>query len=233
MKTNIFALLIIFSLSVPALVIGSEGDTMKTHHALNQRQQSIIPIAAFTADGDIERLKPALNKGLDNGLTVNEIKEVMVQLYAYAGFPRSLNALAAFMNVVDERKAKTCPLKDVTGLFRSFDYAAAAAGRAFFRGKEEKKEVVEKLGAEWVEAVRKACWEGYRSVPVPAEAPYLPSEESELNGLLDFFELEKTIYELHYEWNNRPDWMEIPIQGIARFLDKQNMKPEASDAAAS
>jgi 4-carboxymuconolactone decarboxylase len=106
MKANIFSLLIMCSLLTPALAIGEEANNMEKHHALNQRQQSIIPIAAFTADGDINRLQPALNQGLDVGLTVNEIKEILVHLYAYTGFPRSLNALFAFMEVVDERKAK-------------------------------------------------------------------------------------------------------------------------------
>ncbi|WP_213183332.1 carboxymuconolactone decarboxylase family protein [Desulfosarcina cetonica] len=86
---------------------------MEKRHGLNQRQQSIIPIAAFTADGDINRLTPALDQGLDGGLTVNEIKEVLVHLYAYTGFPRSLNALSAFMGVLDERKAKG--IEDVVG----------------------------------------------------------------------------------------------------------------------
>ena len=113
MKINVFSLFILFLLWIPALTIGSEGNNMEKHHALNQRQQSIIPIAAFTADGDIDRLKPALNKGLDGGLTVNEIKEVLVHLYAYTGFPRSLNALSAFMGVLDERKAKG--IEDVQG----------------------------------------------------------------------------------------------------------------------
>lgn len=79
---------------------------MSENISLNPRQQAIIAIAAFTADGNIDRLQPALSKGLDNGLTVTEIKEVMVQLYAYVGFPRSLNGLGAFMEVVAERKAQ-------------------------------------------------------------------------------------------------------------------------------
>jgi len=95
-----------FSSLMPSLAIGSEANNMEKRHALNQKQQSIIPIAAFTADGDIERLKPALEMGLNAGLTVSEIKEVLVHLYAYTGFPRSLNALSAFMGVLDERKAK-------------------------------------------------------------------------------------------------------------------------------
>lgn len=80
----------------------SEAQTVK-NEGLNARQKSIVPIAAFTASGDMERLKTALNEGLDAGLTVNEIKEVLVQMYAYAGFPRSLNGIAAFMGVMEER----------------------------------------------------------------------------------------------------------------------------------
>jgi alkylhydroperoxidase/carboxymuconolactone decarboxylase family protein YurZ len=76
------------------------------HEHLNARQQSIVAIAAFTANGDIEKLKPALNDGLEAGLTVNEIKEILVQMYAYAGFPRSLNGITAFMGVMEEREAK-------------------------------------------------------------------------------------------------------------------------------
>jgi 4-carboxymuconolactone decarboxylase len=80
---------------------------------LNAKQQAIIPVAAFTANGDIDKLKPALNAGLDAGMTVNEIKEVLVQMYAYAGFPRSLNALNALMAVLEERERNG--IKDEVG----------------------------------------------------------------------------------------------------------------------
>ena len=73
---------------------------------LTPKQQRIVPIAAFTADGDQVSLKTTLQEGLDAGLTVNEIKEVLIHLYAYAGFPRALNGLATFMAVVEERKAQ-------------------------------------------------------------------------------------------------------------------------------
>jgi 4-carboxymuconolactone decarboxylase len=74
-------------------------------HALSEKQQAIVPIAAFTANGDQSSLKTALQTGLDAGLTVNEIKEVQIQLYAYVGFPRALNGLATFMALLEERKA--------------------------------------------------------------------------------------------------------------------------------
>lgn len=73
---------------------------------LDAKEQGIVTIAAFTANGDQGHLKTALNSGLDAGLTISQIKEVLVQLYAYCGFPRSLNGLNAFMAVLDERKAK-------------------------------------------------------------------------------------------------------------------------------
>lgn len=72
--------------------------------SLNSKQAAIIPIAAFTANGDTEKLEIALAKGLENGLTVNEIKEILVQMYAYAGFPRSLTGLSTFMNLISKRK---------------------------------------------------------------------------------------------------------------------------------
>ncbi len=73
---------------------------------LNARQQSLVTISALTASGDQERLRIQLNSGLDAGLTINEIKEALVQLYAYCGFPRSLNAINTFKSVMEERDAK-------------------------------------------------------------------------------------------------------------------------------
>jgi alkylhydroperoxidase/carboxymuconolactone decarboxylase family protein YurZ len=79
---------------------------MNANQALSTKQQSMIPIAAFTANGDLDKLRPALQDGLEAGLTVNEIKEILVHLYAYTGFPRSLNGIHAFMAVMDERQAE-------------------------------------------------------------------------------------------------------------------------------
>jgi len=73
--------------------------------ALNDKQQQIVAIAAFTAKGDLSKLKTELHAGLDEGLTVNQIKEAIVHLYAYCGFPRSIRGLQTFMEVLEERKA--------------------------------------------------------------------------------------------------------------------------------
>ncbi len=77
-----------------------------TNRILHLREQNIIAIAAMTAKGDLPELKSTLHAGLDAGLTINQIKEVLVHTYAYCGFPRSIRGLQTFMEVLDERKAK-------------------------------------------------------------------------------------------------------------------------------
>ena len=73
---------------------------------LTDRQRAIPLIAAFMASSDMARLNGALNQGLDAGLTVSEAKEILVQLYAYAGFPKSLNALGELLTVVERRQQR-------------------------------------------------------------------------------------------------------------------------------
>ncbi|ORM60029.1 4-carboxymuconolactone decarboxylase [Pantoea rodasii] len=81
---------------------------------LTSRQQAIAPISAFTAQGDLSKLKAVLELGLDAGLTINDIKEILVQLYAYLGFPRALNGLGTFMALVNERKEQG--IEDIVGV---------------------------------------------------------------------------------------------------------------------
>ncbi len=72
---------------------------------LTTKQQALVAIAANEAKGNIEGLKTALNEGFEKGLTVSEAKEALSHLYAYTGFPRSLNALGALQQVIKERTA--------------------------------------------------------------------------------------------------------------------------------
>ncbi|MBT8323128.1 MAG: carboxymuconolactone decarboxylase family protein [Eudoraea sp.] len=101
--------IVIVSLAFVFLGIPGEAKAQSTNGVtlhLDSKQQSMVTIASLTAKGDLENLEAALNGGLDAGLTINEIKEVMVHLYAYCGFPRSLRGLRTFIKVLDERKAK-------------------------------------------------------------------------------------------------------------------------------
>lgn len=88
--------------AAPQPVPGAQATSEK----LNARQQAIPVIAAFMAASDMPRLNVALNQGLDAGLTISEAREVLVQLYAYVGFPRSLNALGELLTVVEDRKKR-------------------------------------------------------------------------------------------------------------------------------
>lgn len=74
--------------------------------SLTEKQQAVIPIAAFTATGNMPKLETALAEGLDAGLTVNEVKEILVHAYAYAGFPRALNGINTFSTVLNKRKSQ-------------------------------------------------------------------------------------------------------------------------------
>lgn len=73
---------------------------------LSAKEKSIVTISALTAKGDLVSLKTALTTGLEARLTINEIKEVLVHLYAYCGFPRSIRGLQTFIEVLDNRKSK-------------------------------------------------------------------------------------------------------------------------------
>jgi 4-carboxymuconolactone decarboxylase len=101
MKNFITSTLLLIIMTITITVNGQDKS-----QELDPRQQSIVAISSLTAVGDLVKLKSALNTGLDAGLTVNEIKEVLMHLYAYCGFPRSLRGIQTFMAVLDERKAK-------------------------------------------------------------------------------------------------------------------------------
>lgn len=95
----------------------------EANKVLSPRQQAIVAIASYAGHGDLAHLENALVQGLEAGMTVNEIKEILVQTYAYAGFPRSLRALQTFMSVLGNRKKagiedtvgpEASPVKDMT-----------------------------------------------------------------------------------------------------------------------
>lgn len=103
------------SIVVVMAAIATTSTNAQTNAAqnLDGKQQAIVRISALTGKGDLGKLKTELNAGLDAGLTVNQIKEALMHIYAYAGFPRSLRGLQTFMAVLDERKANG--IADETG----------------------------------------------------------------------------------------------------------------------
>jgi 4-carboxymuconolactone decarboxylase len=106
-----FKILIIISLLFVNEVTAGSG--LQAIDSLNAKQQRIVSISAFTAKGDLPGLKQALDDGLTVGMTINEIKEELIHLAAYCGFPRSLNGINTFNAVLIERKSKG--ITDVEG----------------------------------------------------------------------------------------------------------------------
>ena len=84
----------------------ADAQTPSEARPLTEKQKAITLISALTAKGELTKLKQVLHTALDAGVTVNECKEVLVHLYAYCGFPRSIQGLNTLITVLDERKAK-------------------------------------------------------------------------------------------------------------------------------
>ncbi|HZT14783.1 MAG TPA: hypothetical protein VFA19_02460 [Gaiellaceae bacterium] len=103
-----------------------------------------------------------------------------------------------------ERRRKRSPLRDVAGMLRSFAYAASAVPHAPATFEAHAR-------AEFLAAYRDAV----------GNAGVLPESEDAIERLICIFELEKAVYELHYELNNRPDWVAVPVAGIVRLLEAQ------------
>ena len=104
------------------------------------------------------------------------------------------------------RRRKRSPLRDVAGMLRSFAYAASAT--ELLRGVP--------APAGWEDEARSAFLDAYMETVDPT---LLPAGRPATDKLLAIFELEKAVYELRYELNNRPDWVPIPVAGIARLLE--------------
>jgi maltokinase len=107
-----------------------------------------------------------------------------------------------------ERRLKRSPLRDVAGMLRSFSYVTA--GAKLLRGVE--------APADWEDRARARFLTGYHS---GVDHSLLPPGQQATEQLLAVFELEKAVYELRYELNNRPDWAAIPVAGILRLLDSE------------
>ncbi len=106
MRLSIQKTVILLFITIMGITGNINAQPMTTENTLSTKEQSIVSIAALTAKGDLDKLKTALNTGLGAGLTINEIKEILVHTYAYCGFPRSIRGLQTFIQVLDDRKAK-------------------------------------------------------------------------------------------------------------------------------
>ncbi len=117
---------------------------------------------------------------------------------------------------IEQRRMKESPLKDVAGMLRSFSYAAYAALFAHTAARRSELERLEHWSRAWQVWTSALFLKGYLG-PVGSTA-LLPPSPPHRAALLDLFLLDKALYELNYELNNRPDWLRIPLRGILELL---------------
>jgi maltose alpha-D-glucosyltransferase/alpha-amylase len=111
-----------------------------------------------------------------------------------------------------ERRLRSSPVRDVAGMLRSFSYAVLTALDVTTRARPDDRERLAPWAALWESWVSAAFVRAY--LRTTAGSPMLPSRHDTLDQLLRAFMLDKAVYELGYELNNRPDWVHIPLQGI-------------------
>jgi maltose alpha-D-glucosyltransferase/alpha-amylase len=183
-------------------VLALEEPLLKQARALMDRK---IPMARFRIHGDYH-LGQVLYTGKDF---------VIVDL---EGEPsRSLS----------ERRFKRSPLRDLAGMIRSFEYAAEYAVR---NGPMRPEDIPAlrpwaRLWQRWASA---SFLRGY--FEAAGDATYLPKGSEAFAAMLDFYLLDKAIYELRYELNNRPEWVPIPLEGIRRLVGQEAPRPAAAGA---
>jgi len=118
-----------------------------------------------------------------------------------------------------ERRIKRSPLRDVAGMIRSFHYAAYAALRGWGSTvlRTEDLPVLEDWVRAWYLWVSAIFLKSY--LEIMADTPILPHTPEEIRIILDAYLLDKAVYEVNYELNNRPDWVVLPLQGILQVLE--------------
>ncbi len=171
-------------------VLGQEGDVYRSFHSL--------------LEGRINAQRLRIHGDFHLGQVLYTGKDFII--IDFEGEPaRSLA----------ERSLKRSPLQDVAGMLRSFHYAAY---HAIFSKASRPEDIpaLEKWADFWNLWVSATYFKSY--LEIVRQAGFVPQEDSQLGILMKALCLEKAVYELAYELNNRPDWVQIPLQGIIQLL---------------
>jgi maltokinase len=210
------------------------SDATDPTFAPEEPSQEALAILTATVDEEIQRIflelpeeAPALEPIRGRA---EEVRERLGQLSHVAGFGKVIRTHGDYhlgqtlfadgdwvildfegepARSLPERRRKRSPLRDVAGMLRSFAYAVAAA--------EQLRDA--RVPGDWELRARDEFRAGYDETIDPA---LLPAGQAAVDRLLMIFELEKAVYELRYELNNRPDWVGIPVAAIARLLEEEN-----------
>jgi len=117
---------------------------------------------------------------------------------------------------LDDRRRKESPLRDVAAMLRSFSYAAYAALFAYSDRRDDAFGRLAPWARVWVQWTGAAFLRGY--LTLAGGASFLPADPVQRASLLDLFLIDKALYELRYEMDNRPDWVRIPLRGLEELV---------------
>jgi len=209
--------------------LGAAADDMRAHatavlHALEERLDTLGEAARAQAEATLA-MRPALIAALDRIRHIDR-PGFATRIHGDYHLGQVLRVEEDFV-ILDfegeparplaERRAKHSPLKDVAGMVRSFSYAAYAALFAFTVHAPADYCALESWADTWQHWVTQSFLSGYRGIV--GDSPLLPRDDA-FDALLGTFELEKALYELGYELNNRPDWVRIPLSGILKVATR-------------
>lgn len=180
------------------------------------------PAAGFTGD-DVNKLETACRDRFGDLQLLAQGMVAKVRHHGDYHLGQVLKTIDSFVVIdfegeptksIEERRAKVCPLKDVGGMLRSFNYAAQATL------KQCQAASATDLGlmTEWEGAARASFLDGYRSIAKPGEAAFLPPTWEQTLRVIQVYELDKAFYEVRYEMRNRPHWLPIPLAGIRTLV---------------
>jgi trehalose synthase-fused probable maltokinase len=211
-------------------VLGSEATD--STFAPEEPSQEALAILTATVDEEIQRIFIELPEELDALEPIRgrgeEVRERLGQLSHVASFGKVIRTHGDYhlgqtlwanddwvildfegepARPLPERRRKRSPLRDVAGMLRSFAYAVSAA--------EQLRAA--KVPGDWELRAREEFRAGYDET---IDHALIPAGQAAVDRLLTIFELEKAVYELRYELNNRPDWIGIPVAAIVRMLEE-------------
>lgn len=212
-----------------------EADLTHWRQGIAARLDRVVPqlSSAWTskssADGrgaQVERLEAACRDRLDRLASGTEQDGAKIRVHGDYHLGQVLKTDQDFTILdfegepardLEERRAKSSALKDVAGMLRSFDYA----GHAALRQQDDAGSAQYHAVNVWITRAEKAFLDGYKQRAAPGRVVFLPRTDARFNDLLNLFLLDKVLYEVEYELNNRPDWLDVPFEGLRRVLARQ------------
>jgi maltose alpha-D-glucosyltransferase/alpha-amylase len=203
---------------ITAWVHAVKDDAALTFDLLHERQSSLVESARSDADAVLEHRREIVHR-IDTAVPIH-VEALKIRYHGDYHLGQVLLVQNDFLIIdfegeptrsLTERRRKHSPMKDVAGMIRSFNYAMYAAVARATDQRPEDLPAIGPLAQQWEGEVVRAFLDAYAKAGADAG---LFASWAEAQGFVQLFLIEKALYELRYELNNRPDWVHIPLRGL-------------------